>query len=47
MLDSPRAGNITTVSKTRIAPAFVLRARCPVVVMPQLERGPSLLTSGR
>ena len=34
VLDSPRAGNITTISKTWIAPSIVLRAPCPVVVMP-------------
>ena len=37
VLDSPRAGNLTTVPKTWLAPSIVLRAPCPVVVMP---RGP-------
>ena len=38
VLDSPRAGNLTTVPKTWLAPSIVLRAPCPVVVMPR-ERG--------
>lgn len=35
VLDSPRAGNITTVAKSWIAPAVIGRSRCPVVVMPR------------
>ena len=34
VLDSPRAGNLTSVPKTWLAPSIVLRAPCPVVVMP-------------
>jgi Universal stress protein family len=39
VLDSPRAGNLTTVPKTWLAPAIVLRAPCPVVVMPSGRTG--------
>lgn len=33
VLDPPRAGNLTTIPKTWLAPSIVLRAACPVVVM--------------
>jgi nucleotide-binding universal stress UspA family protein len=39
VLDSPRAGNLTTVPKTWLAPSIVLRAPCPVVVMPRGQAG--------
>ena len=35
VLDSPRAGNLTSIPKTWLAPSIVLRAPCPVVVMPR------------
>ena len=38
VLDSPRAGNLTTIPKSWIAPEIVFRADCPVVVMPA-QRG--------
>jgi hypothetical protein len=34
VLDSPRAGNLTTLPKSWIAPEIIFRADCPVVVMP-------------
>jgi nucleotide-binding universal stress UspA family protein len=34
VLDSPRAGNLTTIPKSWIAPEIIFRADCPVVVMP-------------
>jgi nucleotide-binding universal stress UspA family protein len=39
VLDSPRAGNLTTVPKTWLAPSIVLRAPCPVVIMPRERVG--------
>jgi hypothetical protein len=39
VLDSPRAGNLTTVPKTWLAPSIVLRAPCPVAVMPRGRAG--------
>jgi hypothetical protein len=39
VLDSPRAGNISTVAKSWIAPSVIARARCPVVVMPRFRPG--------
>jgi hypothetical protein len=38
VLDSPRAGNLTTIPKSWIAPEIIFRAACPVVVMPA-QRG--------
>ena len=38
VLDSPRAGNVTTLPKAWIAPGVIFRADCPVVVMP-VSRG--------
>jgi hypothetical protein len=37
VLDSPRAGNLTTIPKSWIAPGIVFRADCPVVVMPRVR----------
>lgn len=41
VLDSPRAGNLTTLPKSWIAPEIIFRADCPVVVMPA-QRGTRL-----
>jgi hypothetical protein len=38
VVDSPRAGNLTTIPKSWIAPEIIFRADCPVVVMPA-QRG--------
>ena len=42
VLDSPRAGNLTTVPKSWIAPSIIYRAQCPVVVMPTGAHAPRM-----
>lgn len=37
VLDSPRAGDVTTVAKTWIVPQIVFRSPCPVVLMPPVH----------
>ncbi len=47
VLDSPRAGALSTVAKSLIAPQIVFKAPCPVVLMPPpVDSAADVLPSG-